>query len=50
MMDENQGHHVKSWNDSTTSPATFLQAFVVELYVANLLDASVLSLYTGKLI
>lgn len=29
------------------SLATFLQAFVVEMYVVNL-DASVLNLYTGK--
>lgn len=47
MMDENQDHRVNSWNDNTMSLATFLQAFVVELYVVNL-DASVLSLYTGK--
>lgn len=47
-MGEQQNLQVNSRSDNPKSLATFLQAFVLELYGVGSLDAAVLSLYTGK--
>lgn len=47
-MDEQQNLQVNSRNYNSKSLATFLQAFVFELYVVGTLDDSVLRFYAGK--